>query len=288
MRNLITELCPSWRNIRIDVKGKYLGYNIGPGSAELSWSAPLRKFDQRASNWENKCGLLWNSIHYNSFVVTTLEFVAQLERVSGDVLDSEQAALRKFAPGPGTWVSIEDLENLDQFGIGTGFRTIALTAKAAKLRLMRDLGPQIFCDKAESIKVAQRDSFKRPFGKWHQNAFVATLCDNWNMCKRQGIQITPSSHNFQKVSRAALSQKLCPFDLEERIRSKMKRWCFKDAPSCNGLEDFFGTPKGMTDIDRLNCARRVRVTCRAMQLARGMHYDSILEIVHLEWNKTLL
>ena len=218
--------------------------------------------------------------------------------------------------------------------------------------------------------MAQRDSFKRPFGKWHQNVFVATLCDNWKMCKRQGIQITPSSHNFQKMSRAALSQKLCPFDLEERIRSKMKRWCFKDAPRhvavrlvknfttfegrlppavistyfralwngiptsrrmatcenftavpcvfgcsitaadslehycrcprlqeaidpfmstrCNGLEDFFGTLKGMTDMDRLNCARRVRVTCRAMQLARGMHYDSILEIVHLEWNRTFL
>jgi hypothetical protein len=206
LRNLITELCPSWRIIRIDVKGKYLGYIIGPGSAELSWSAPLRKFDQRASNWENKCALLWNSIYYNTFVVTPLEFVAQLERVSGDVLDSELAALRKFAPGPGTWVSIEDLENLDQFGIGTGFRTIALTAEAAKLRLMQDLGPKILCDKAESIKVAQRDSFKRPFGQWHQNAFVATLCDNWNMCKRQGIQITPSSHNFQKISRAALSQ----------------------------------------------------------------------------------
>ena len=370
LRNLITELCPSWRDIRIDVKGKYLGYIIGPGSAELSWSAPLRKFDQRVSNWENKCGLLWSSIYYNTFVVTTLEFVAQLERISKDVLDSELAALRKLAPGPGNWVRLEDLENLDRFGIGTGFRTIALTAKAAKFRLMRDLGPQRLWEKAESIRVTQRDSFRRPFGKWHQRAFATTLHDNWNMCKRQGIRTVASGENFQKITRAMLSQKLCPFDLEERIRLKMKRWCFKDAPGhvaarlvnnfatfcgklppavistyfralwngvptsrrmetckdfktvpcvfkcsstaadslehycrcpklqeafspltrsrCHDLDGFFGTAKGLEDRDRLDCARRVRATCRAIQLARGMHYDSILEVVHLEWNRTFL
>ena len=65
LRNLITELCPSWRNICIDIKGKYLGYVIGPGSDDLSWNAPKKKFDSRVCEWVNKCGLLWDSIRFS-------------------------------------------------------------------------------------------------------------------------------------------------------------------------------------------------------------------------------
>ena len=368
LRNLITELCPAWRNIHIDVKGKYLGFIIGPGSAELSWSAPLKKFNQRVLKWENKCGLLWSSMYYNTFAVTTLEFVAQLVDTPDEVLISEEAALRRFAPGPGNWIKREDLENLNRFGIGAGFRTISLTSSAAKLRLMRDIGPKAILNRAESLRLAQVDSFSRPFGKWHQCAYVETLCTNWNMFKRQGISIDASIANFQSVSRLMIAQKLAPFDLEERIRSKVMRWHFKDAPrhvaarlvknfetlsgkvppavistylralwngiptsrrmatlrdfqmvpcvfKCSitaadslehycrcpklkeafapltnsrsdNLEDFFGTAKGLTDTERLECARRVRVTCRAIQLARAAEYDSISEVVNLEWNRT--
>ena len=56
--------------------------------------------------------------------------------------------------------------------------------------------------------------------------------------------------------------------------------------STDNLEDFFGTAKGLTDTERLECARRVRVTCRAIQLARAAEYDSISEVVNLEWNRT--
>ena len=264
----------------------------------------------------------------------------------------------------GTWCRLQNNR------IGEGFRTIALTAKAAKLRLMRDLGPKEIHLKAESIRVAQLDSIRRPFGKWHQNAYAKTLRENWVSCKQHGVRINAAASNSQKASRAILVQKLCPFDIEERIRSKVKRWLFKDPPRhvamrlarnfgalkgklppavissffralwngiptsrrmatcpdfkqvpcvfkcssaaadslehycrcpklqeafepltqyrCRDLDDFFGTAKGESEQDRLECARRVRVTCRAVQLARSGQYDSIIEIVHLEWNRTFL
>ena len=95
LRNLIRELCPNWTDIHIDTKGKYLGFFIGPGAGEDSWNAPLRKFEERlVASQNNTCGLLWNSIYYNTFMVSTLEFVAHLSGVPDHVVAAELAALR--------------------------------------------------------------------------------------------------------------------------------------------------------------------------------------------------
>ena len=126
----------AWRNIGIDTKGKYLGFIIGPRRSTHSWEAPLRKYTQRVTAWDNShCGLVWNSIYYNTFVVSTLEFVAQMDPVHEEVLESERAALRELAPGPGNWIAVNDLENLSQLDIGTGFRTIELTLMRLNLEL---------------------------------------------------------------------------------------------------------------------------------------------------------
>ena len=79
---------------------------------------------------------LCSTFIYVIIVVSTLEFVAQLEPPTTEILEAEQTALRKFMPGPGNWISFEDMENLHYFGIGSSFRTIEVTARAAKLRLM--------------------------------------------------------------------------------------------------------------------------------------------------------
>ena len=87
MRTLIRELCPLWGNIKIASKGKYLGFVIGPRADADSWNAPMAKFKKRVHEWKNmKCGMLWNSLYYNMFAVTTLEFVAQLGDVPNIVI----------------------------------------------------------------------------------------------------------------------------------------------------------------------------------------------------------
>jgi hypothetical protein len=58
LRNLVRELCPAWGGINIDVKGKYLGFVIGPGQGSKSWVAPMTKYNRRVAALENShCGL---------------------------------------------------------------------------------------------------------------------------------------------------------------------------------------------------------------------------------------
>jgi hypothetical protein len=234
LRNLLRELCPLWANIRIDTKGKYLGFMIGPGAGEDSWNAPLRKFEKRLAAWQdNKCGLVWNSIYYNTFMVTTLEFIAQLADVPEKVEAAENAALRKLAPGPGTWITKGDLENLDLFGIGQGFRTIEITGKAAKLRLMNDLGDNRIREQAERIRYAQSNSLRRPFGRWHDGSFAKRLCDNQRNLRLLGMKIdtkAAQTGGFQKVARKTIASTLYRYDMEHRIRCKIGRWKFADPP----------------------------------------------------------
>eukprot|EP00973_Karenia_brevis_P028615 3944939-Karenia_brevis.AAC.1 len=45
-------------------------------------------------------------------------------------------AMRKLAPGPGSWITQQDVENLQCLGFKHSFRTIDITGWAAKLRII--------------------------------------------------------------------------------------------------------------------------------------------------------
>lgn len=58
LRNLIREICPRWRDIKIETEGKYLGRIIGPGSQDGGSSKAIWKFNQRIKQWiGSACGL---------------------------------------------------------------------------------------------------------------------------------------------------------------------------------------------------------------------------------------
>ena len=87
----------------------------------------------------------------------------------------------------------------------------------------------------------------------------------------------------------------CVFKCSERAEDSLEHYCrcpalqkaFEHVTSrkVRNLDDFFGTNKGLSDDERVECARRVRVTCRAIQLARG-GCASLSEVVALEWSRT--
>ena len=234
IKRRIGHLCPSWKNVGVDNKGRYLGFIIGPGANEHSWEAAMRKYKQRVTTWSKvKCGLFWTSIYYNLFVSSTLDFLSQLEDIPEWVQSAETEALRKLAPGPGNWITMIDLENLSKFGIGNGFRTLKSTALAAKLRLLRDLGKKKIQQRAEEIRIAQMDSLRRPLGMWHQRSFAKRLCDTKRNLHDAGVQMdnfVAKQANFQKTARSAISSVLFPYDPEQRIRAKAARWKFRDSP----------------------------------------------------------
>jgi hypothetical protein len=239
LRNLVTELCPRWKQIGIRSRGKYLGFMIGPHAGETSWTAPLKKFNARIKQWEHaKCGLFWNTVYFNTFCITTLEFVAQLETIPATALDAERSALRKLASGPGNWISDNDLEHLSAFGIGRGFRRLEWTAKAAKLGLLHSIGGKYLRAHVESIRKAQATSWKRPFRVWHSSGYASMLCDNEVALKLRGVtreaindQVKASRMAcLQRASRALITQRLAPYSLYERVRHNAHRWKFTDPP----------------------------------------------------------
>jgi hypothetical protein len=215
MRTLIRELCPLWGNIKIASKGKYLGFIIGPRADADSWNAPIAKFKKRVRELENmKCGMLWNSLYYNMFAVTTLEFVAQLEDVPNIVIEAEDAAMRKLAKGPGNWITLRDLENLDQYGIGKGFRLIRYTSGAAKLRVLREVGRRRIQKMEDELISNQCNYLVRPSGTWHYRSFISRLRQNETLLNGTGITIkgilmesdSKKNLDFQKKTRAQISK----------------------------------------------------------------------------------
>ena len=54
-------------------------------------------------------GLLYHTVAYNTFAVSTLGYVGQLESVPQCVLELEEEGLRLAVKGPGGWAVPDDL-----------------------------------------------------------------------------------------------------------------------------------------------------------------------------------
>ena len=232
VHTLIRENCPSWNGIHIDSKGKLLGIYIGPGADDMSWSKPLRKFQERALLWAaKKLGLHFNTMAFNVFIVTVLEFVAQLCVPSTEVIDAVSAALRLLAPGPGTWCIQQDLEHLQDFAFQFHFRTLVATARAAKFRVSTQCLPDLKRMDLE-LRGLRAASVNRPFGEWHDKSFVTVLQQNNDELLRIGavdkyrrlMHITSDTTAIQARMREAIASLDSKYQVMERIRHKFARW----------------------------------------------------------------
>ena len=78
----IASQVPSWKGVEIQGSGTYLGFVIGPDKQEKSWEKPLGKFCKRVFSWAKVAGgRQFATLAYNTFALSTLCFVGQLERV---------------------------------------------------------------------------------------------------------------------------------------------------------------------------------------------------------------
>ena len=96
----------------------------------------------------SQCGLLFGILCL-TIPLWSRRLVPRLEDIPDNGVNAELIVLRKLAPGPGAWTSIDDLANLNRFGIGEGFIIIKATAKAAELRFLDDLGCGTIAAQAE-------------------------------------------------------------------------------------------------------------------------------------------
>ena len=236
LRTLIKECSGFWGDITIATHGRYLGYQIGPGSGESSWTKPLAKYERAVAHWASlRLGLFMNTLAYNTYIAPLLEFVAQLHDITDTVVAREQWALRRLAPGPGMWIGAADLENLTELGQIVEFRTVTFTAMAAKLRLCATIARGAV-RKRQDLTEAQQNVFRRPFTQWHYRSYYGILCDNEASLRRHGVLIRDiweklrmrqgdvARSSFQKVARETIKKQLGGFISESRVRQKMSRW----------------------------------------------------------------
>jgi hypothetical protein len=121
------EEVPAWSSMPVARGGKYLGFVMGRGKKDASWNTPAGKFMQRAQIWRDQpLGLQRNAMVYNTFAMSVLDYISQLECPTDWLLDKERAAPRKAAKGPGAWAKPEDLWGLkEHFGLARFFRCLS-------------------------------------------------------------------------------------------------------------------------------------------------------------------
>ncbi len=245
---------PDWAAMKVDWKGTYLGYVIGPEARDLSWSKPLRKYKDRAAIW-GKIGLgqQYAAAAYGIHVISTLSFVGQLCAPPLEAFEAEAKALRDMVPGPFLWCTPEDLFYFAElYGQKRSFPSLQFMCLAAQRRVHKYENKQ-----NGGLRVQQRfNELQRwktesnhcdriaLWHSWFEWGPIATLhhtkqrLDEYGLQEKTLIEKAVSKEstdsedpereiairrNFQKVTRASLTELHKPNHVE-RMRHKINRW----------------------------------------------------------------
>jgi len=137
-RSLLTAAVPSWGAMQVSFAAKYLGVFVGPDKGTRSWTAPIRKYLDRAQQW-GRLGLgLHMSIRaYSTYILSVLMFVGQLEPLPHSFDGFEATACRRLFPGPYRWIVPEVLKQLKAMHFPVELRDATAFSVAARSRVLR-------------------------------------------------------------------------------------------------------------------------------------------------------
>ena len=200
---------------------------------------------------------------YNTFAISTLMYVAQLEPVPEYIAAEERVQVLKMFPGPGVWITCEDLWHLaENFGLAKSAQSLECMARAAKLRVaclgchfgckditrrmvLRPNEDNIFSRwQSLNTSIKQTDFLDRAghWATWYQNSYCKVLVENVRWCKSKNIcarsvlneislvdshdeadAMNKIKREFQRNALKAIKM-VNPQRPIERIRGKMERW----------------------------------------------------------------
>ena len=128
---------PEWESVRVAHSGPYLGFEVGPAAADISWVAPIRKFKEAVSTWAaNSPGMHLTTLAYNMYAVSRLQYVAQLHGEPPGWQQLEKWAIQRLFPGPAGWLPQVVAQSLrDEFGMPSQVQSLATAGPAAMLRV---------------------------------------------------------------------------------------------------------------------------------------------------------
>ena len=255
---------PSWASICIALKGTYLGFVVGPGKGTESWVKPLEKFKQRVARWSQvPGGMQFSAVAYNTFALSTLLYIAQLEPVPEFVFEEERKQVLKMFSGPGNWIGPEDLWFLkEHFGLAKSAQSLACVARAAKLRVailgchfdcqsispqnLYRLGQDNIHSRAHALHgaLSESDHIDRMYfwGGWYKHNYCKVLVDNVRWLKGKGVVAQDlfqqfvshpdvwTREEFERLKKglqraaAAAIKALVAEHPSSRIREKVERW----------------------------------------------------------------
>jgi len=209
IQGLLAQQVPTWAQIHLDTKGKYLGFIIGPGKSAGSWDKPFKKYKDRVSRWSRAGGgMQYAAMAYNVFALSTLLYIAQLEPVPNFVVKEERKQVVSMFPGPGNWLTPEDARFLrENFSLAKSAQPLSLVARAAKLRVsalgchfgchqirgrqLRRLGQDNVHARHHALANAMSStSFTDRiihWNKWYKHNYCSVLVENINFPKGKGI-----------------------------------------------------------------------------------------------------
>ena len=124
MRTNLGIVVPAWNHMIVAWEGQYLGFAVGPGKKDSSWTKPAPKYAERSRMWTRReQGLQYTALTYNMFAVSTLSYLVQLECPPDWLYDQERTTLGSVIGGPacqpgyGGWATPEDLWHLKDYGL---------------------------------------------------------------------------------------------------------------------------------------------------------------------------
>jgi hypothetical protein len=256
-----THQTSEWAGLRIAPVGKYLGFSSGPGKGDSSWDQPLAKYTQRVERWRGLgAGTQFATAAYNSLALSTLLFIAQLEKPPKGVLVGEECGVRRTLGGPGKWYIPQDAFFLKEcYGQNKSFGSVEIITQAAQLRTLHSLNiglrnRSILSDvPIETMHFRLQSCIRDPielqriteWGGWYAQAHVSVLYHNEQHLRRQGLSLSEclsalaggvprpwaeevkakQKKELQKFVTAAIKNKIRP-DPVARIRYKLnlRKW----------------------------------------------------------------
>ena len=247
--------CEQWAEITVADTGKYLGFYIGPGKAQLSWTAAGQKMLSRARSWDySRFGLYYATCAHNLYVSSLPSYIGQLESYLDEFhQEVEEATLRRAAAGPYAWALPQDLFRLkDCYGQAANFRSLRHATLAAKVRVCRfenqAHGGLRVRTRARQLRAlvatSKRTVRAATWNDWIQNNPLLVLDGALNHCSTLGCTILavenrtagpraqrphtpPQATRVRQQFQSTLSfmlRKKEPYDEEHRMRHKPQRW----------------------------------------------------------------
>ena len=228
---------PDWKDFSIQDKGVYLGFYTGPGKANSSWDKPLAKFRSRVKQWAKMGGgHQFATIAYNTFAMSTLLFIGQLENPPVEAAQAERQLVTTMYPGPGCWMMPEDVWYAkESYGFCKSAQSLKVTVRAAQLRTAT-LGCH-FGTKHVTPHVLRNPAADNIFSRWQEldlclnrSRYVSRI-DKWgdwynnNLCKNLVFNsrwLAQNSIHAPDIIAEILGHRARSWDAEDMAKIKNK------------------------------------------------------------------